>query len=147
MINRFFSVWRLVSNKTWKMLVPYESNRLKNISDRKAEFNRLKLKDLKKAVAASNAGPSKPRKKAEKSPEKKEPRKSARNLTRKSYKEFFEISEKKSLLRKSERISKHQNYKESSSDEDYTGMHWWTCENICYAKKKGFKFWLTYTYK
>ena len=105
------------------MLVPYESNRLKNISDRKAEFNRLKLKDLKKAVAASNAGPSKPRKKTEKSPEKYEPRKSARNLTRKSYKEFFEISEKKSLLRKSERISKHQNYKESSSDEDYTGMH------------------------
>ena len=109
------------------MPVPYESNRLKNISDRKAEFNRLKLKDLKKAVAASNAGPSKPRKKAEKSPEKCKPRKSARNLTRKNYKEFFEISEKKSLHRKSERISKRQNYKESSSDEDDTGMLWWTC--------------------
>ena len=108
------------------MPVPYENIRLKNISDRKAEFNRLKLKDLKKAVAASNAGPSKPRKKAEKSPEKCEPRKSARNLTRKSYKEFFEISEKKSLLRKSQRISKHENYEESSSDEDDTGMLWWT---------------------
>ena len=104
------------------MSVPYESNRLKNIADCKAEFNRLKLKDLKKEVAASNAGPSKPRKKTEKSPEKYEPRKSARNLTRKSYKEFFEISEKKSLPRKSERISKHENYEESSSDEDETGM-------------------------
>ena len=117
------------------MPVPYESNRLKNISDRKAEFNRLKLKDLKKAVAASNAGPSKPRKKAEKSPEQWEPRKSKRNLIRKNYTEFFEISEK-SLPRKSERISKrHQNYEESSSDEDDTGMLWWTCKNICYTKK------------
>ena len=118
------------------MPVPYESNRLKNISDRKAEFNRLKLKDFKKAVAASNAGPSKPRKKAEKSLEKCEPRKSKRNLIRKNYTEFFEISEKKSLPRKSERISKHQNYEESSSDEDDTGMLWWTCKNICYTKKK-----------
>ena len=128
------------------MPVPYESNRLKNISDRKAEFNRLKLKDLKKAVAASNAGPSKPRKKAEKSPEIFEPRKSKRNLIRKNYTEFFEISEKKSLPRKSERISKrHQNYEESSSDEDDTGMLWWTCKNICYTKKR-FHFRLTYTY-
>ena len=107
------------------MSVPYESIRLKNIRDRKAEFNRLRIKDFKKS--ASNASPSKPRKKAEKSPEKCKSRKSARNLTRKNYKEFFEISEKKSLHRKSERISKRQNYKESSSDEDDTGMLWWTC--------------------
>ena len=97
------------------MPAPYESIRLKNISDRKAEFNRLKLEDLKKAVAASNAGPSKPRKKAEKSPEKCEPRKSARNLTRKSSKGFFEISEKKSLPRRSQRIAKCQSYKESQA--------------------------------
>ena len=102
------------------MPVPYENIRLKNIRDRKAEFNRLRIKDFKKS--ASNASPSKPRKKAEKSPEKCKPRKSARNLTRKNYKEFFEISEKKS-----QRISKHQNYKESSSGEDETGMLWWTC--------------------
>ena len=107
------------------MPVPYESIRLKNISDRKAEFNRLRIKDFKKA--ASNASPSKPRKKAEKSPEKCELRKSERNLIRKNYKEFFEISEKKSLPRRSQRISKHQNYEESSSDEDDTGMLWWTC--------------------
>ena len=103
------------------MPVPYEKERLKNISDRKSEFNRRKIDDYKKA--ASIAGPSKPRKKVAKSPEKKKLRKSARNLEKKSYTEFFDISEKKS--QPSQRI--HQRYEESSSDEDDSGMLWWTC--------------------